>query len=182
MSKVLFAVSLCVMGIGLSFFVADKTNPTQSFSVLSGNESWKSEKRKFSGRVTYVQDGDSFKMGERTVRLQGIDAPEYKQICVKDRKDWEAGKLSTKVLKKLISRRTLDCYEVEEDRYGRLIAHCYLGETNINDLMVRSGWAYAYDYYSKAYVPAEKEAQEKGIGLWQGRCQDPYAWRRQNRR
>lgn len=54
------------------------------------------------------------------------------------------------------------------DSYGRLIAVCYVGDTDINAWLVRNGWALAYRRYSKDYVDDEHAAARAGAGLWRG--------------
>ena len=44
--------------------------------------------------------------------------------------------------------------------------------------MVRNGWAIAYRYYSLDFVEDEKLAEKDKIGLWQGRFQEPYLYRK----
>jgi endonuclease YncB( thermonuclease family) len=38
-----------------------------------------------------VTDGDTIRIGDRRIRLYGIDAPEIKQICLKDNLEWKCG-------------------------------------------------------------------------------------------
>ena len=66
------------------------------------------------------------------------------------------------------------------DRYGRSVATCSLGGTDLNRWMVFSGWALAYRQYSVAYVEAEAEAQAARLGVWDGEFTPPWDWRRNN--
>ncbi|MCB1484044.1 MAG: thermonuclease family protein, partial [Hyphomicrobiaceae bacterium] len=38
-----------------------------------------------------VIDGDSLYVGQNEVRLKGIDAPEGRQTCLRDGRDWDCG-------------------------------------------------------------------------------------------
>lgn len=80
-----------------------------------------------------------------------------------------------------IENRTVRCKGDERDRYGRLIAVCYVGDTNLNAWMVRNGWALAYRRYSTEYVPEEQQAKAEKAGIWRGRFVPPWDWRRGER-
>ena len=56
----------------------------------------------------------------------------------------------------------------------------YKEKTNLNQWMVRNGYAIAYRRYSKKYVPDEDFAKENKLGLWQGKFMNPEKWRKLN--
>ena len=53
------------------------------------------------------------------------------------------------------------------DKYGRTLAICFSGATDINAEMVRRGLAWAFVKYSRVYVAEEAEARARGVGIWQ---------------
>ena len=65
------------------------------------------------------------------------------------------------------------------DRYHRRVVRCAnaAGE-DIAAAMVLAGWAMAYRRYSVDYVPQEDEARAHGRGIWAGRFEPPWDWRR----
>ena len=63
------------------------------------------------------------------------------------------------------------------DRYGRLIAICFVGGKNLNAMMVNEGWALAYRDYSNKYVPQENAAREARRGIWAMEFVPPWEWR-----
>ena len=132
------------------------------------------------GKATVV-DGDTIHIQSNKIRLHGIDAPETKQTCKIDNEDWDCGKQSTIELKKLISNQKIECIINDIDRYNRYVAICTADEININQWMVRNGWAIAYRYYSKDYILDEKYAQDNELGIWKGEFVEPYRFRRQNK-
>ena len=130
----------------------------------------------------YVTDGDTVKISGERVRLEGIDAPERKQRCKNATgNSYGCGFTATTALKRKIGHSSITCEGSERDRYGRLLGICYLGELDLNNWMVRNGYALAYRKYSQKYVSAEKEAREAGRGLWAGEFVPPWRWRRGER-
>ena len=68
-----------------------------------------------------VVDGDTIHIGETKIRLHGIDAPESKQTCTTDGKEWPCGKEATQALVKAISDQPVTCKGNKRDRYKRLL-------------------------------------------------------------
>ena len=44
--------------------------------------------------------------------------------------------------------------------------------------MVAQGWALAYRYFSTDYVREEERASQSKLGMWQGKFEAPWDWRR----
>ena len=141
-----------------------------------------------SGKA-FVVDGDTIKINSKKIRLFGIDAPEKKQKCKKIflsisffslNKNYNCGILSTEKLKKKIKDNIITCKIKGKDRYKRIIAECFKDKTNINAWMVRNGYAVAYRKYSKKYVSDEINAKNKKLGIWQGKFEMPWDYRRKN--
>lgn len=134
-----------------------------------------------SGRVSVI-DGDTFEMAGKRIRLHGIDAPESGQQC-KDVKGntYRCGQMAAKQMSGYVSGKTVNCEILDKDRYGRFIARCLVNGTDVNELLVKEGWALAYRQYSKDYVSAEGQAKRNNIGLWQGKFVEPWNWRRGER-
>ena len=128
-----------------------------------------------------IIDGDTIHIKSNKIRLHGIDAPESKQTCKIDNQDWYCGKQSTKELKNLINNQKVECNVNDVDRYNRYVAICFVNEININQWMVKNGWAIAYRYYSKDYIIEEKYANDNKLGIWNSEFIEPYAYRRQNK-
>jgi endonuclease YncB( thermonuclease family) len=128
-----------------------------------------------------VVDGDTLQIAGERVRLHGIDAPESRQSCSLSGVGWPCGQNAKRVLTGVIDGRVVTCRGDRRDRYGRLIAVCYIGTDDLNARMVRDGWALAYRRYAPDYVPQETEARAAGSGIWQGQFLEPWEWRRQRR-
>ena len=142
--------------------------------------------------IPKIIDGDTVHINENIFRLEGIDAPEMRQKCKKESlkisfiigftfyKDYNCGKVSKEKLKNKIRGSEIKCIFTTKDRYKRYIATCYKEKTNLNQWMVRNGYAIAYRRYSKKYVSDEDFAKENKLGLWQGKFMNPEKWRKLN--
>ena len=139
-----------------------------------------------------VVDGDTIKtFSDVKIRLEGIDAPEMKQICEnKFKSPYACGEVAKSRLESILDKRSnppgkrIYCYYSEVDRYKRLIAECFLGKDssfNINKYMVRNGLAVAYLKYSKKYLNTQELAKKGKMGIWQGTFIMPEEWRRKNK-
>ena len=143
-----------------------------------------SEEARLQVSITAISDGDSMRAGKLRLRLHGIDAPEKKQTCsTHSGQSYACGQQATDWLKSHISPgQRLSCVLFDTDRYRRLIVQCFKDDMDINQAMVRAGWALAYTRYSDSYVNAEQQAKADGIGLWQGTFTRPEEWRRKKRK
>lgn len=119
-----------------------------------------------------VKDGDSITVDGQEVRLHGIDAPEWSQPC-------GGGKLAAAWVRKYTQGAPVTCTPRYRDRYGRYVSTCYVDGHNLNEAVVRAGWAFAYRRYSWQYIAAENAARTEGRGMWALNCQKPWAYRRQ---
>lgn len=125
-----------------------------------------------------VVDGDTLVVGERRVRLEGIDAPESSQTCSRaDGRAWPCGDAATRTLAALIGSRSVQCDDAGTDRYGRVLGLCRAGGTDLNREMVRLGLAWAFVRYSRRYAEEETGARAARRGIWQGESQPAWDYR-----
>tara|TARA_Y100001958_G_C21103541_1_gene452743 strand:+ start:487 stop:978 length:492 start_codon:yes stop_codon:yes gene_type:complete len=142
--------------------------------------------------IPKVVDGDTVHINNFKLRLEGIDAPEMRQTCKKEKlkissvigytfyEDYYCGKVSKKNLDGKINGSKIKCVSSSKDRYKRYLATCFKDEVNLNQWMVRNGHAVAYRRYSKKYILDEDFAKENKLGLWQGKFLNPEKWRKLN--
>jgi len=142
--------------------------------------------------VAKIIDGDTVHIGLKKIRLEGIDAPEIKQQCKKDflkisvhigfnfSKNYACGLISKNKLIEKVNNLKITCISTSKDRYKRYLATCYKEKINLNQWMVRKGYAVAYVRYSKDYLRDENYAKENKLGIWQGKFVRPENWRKLN--
>jgi endonuclease YncB( thermonuclease family) len=133
-----------------------------------------------------VVDGDTIVLDGIKIRLKGIDAPESKQECIsysgaKKRTKIPCGEIATAELKNIIGKNKVHCSNEGKDMYSRQLSYCYVGDLNINEEMVRRGYAVAAIKYDKSFKLDEKIAKSTKEGLWAGEFGDPEKWRRNKR-
>ncbi len=127
-----------------------------------------------------VVEGDTVKFGPQFVRMFGIDAPEKDQTC--DDGQWQPGPLARKALVDFIAGRPVTCRQVEFDTRGnRPVAQCFAGADDLQEKMVSAGWAWALVRTSDRYVPEERDAAARKVGVHAHRCLSPWEWRAQQR-
>ena len=131
----------------------------------------------------HVTDGDTIRIGESRIRLEGIDAPEMSQRCTRaDGSGWQCGAAARAALIQKIGNQSVRCEISGTDRYDRSLGTCWAGTVNLNGWMVRSGWAVSYRRYSMRYVSDEKVARAGRLNIWNGRFEQPSDYRAMVRR
>lgn len=130
-----------------------------------------------SAEQVVVKDGDSLEIDNRRIRLDGIDAPEYTQICTDaDKNEYYCGKQALYYLQNLTEGKDINCKCLPEtDRYRREICECFAENLSLNREMVSAGWAVTYR--DNTYADEEREAQENHRGIWQGKHMHPALYR-----
>lgn len=129
-----------------------------------------------------VTDGDTLTVAKQRIRLWGIDAPESAQQCTgKEGRTWPCGRRSAAALDGYLLEKTVRCQPKDTDRYGRVVAECFVQGASVNRWMVRSGWAVAYRQYATAFIADEADARQHQRNLWQGPFQMPADYRRSKR-
>ncbi len=137
----------------------------------------------WEGVVVKVLDGDSIEVKRNgkvhTIRLYGIDTPEYKQAYSNKAKQFT---------KRLVNRQKVKVVEKDIDRYGRIVALVESRGKLVNRELVREGLAWYYSRYCLAQPLCselkglERKARNEGRGLWRDRNPiSPVDWKRQQK-
>lgn len=161
--------ALCVMlasGIGLPPDLMGSAPRQQDWSALAAE--------------VRVVDGDTLRLGDRTVRLAKVDAPERGQSCTDAAGRWfDCGAAAAEALSRLVNGRSVVCLVSGRDRFGRGLGECNAGGVELNAGLVAAGWALATEA-DPAIQSLEAEARRAARGLWAGGFTRPEDWRRRN--
>jgi micrococcal nuclease len=129
-----------------------------------------------SRTVTRIIDGDTIELdgGER-VRLIGVDTPEMNDARgVVHYYAREAFQFTTQILQRKVVRLEFDLDR--KDKYGRTLAYVFLSDgTFVNAEIIRQGHGFAYTRFPFKYLEEfralERNARERGVGLWAASAQ-----------
>lgn len=141
-----------------------------------------------------VISGNQITVGKRTVRLFGMAAPGLEDICTIRDVKMRCGIVAWSELIKLADGQYLSCdiEKVPADKSAAAeaakpeekpasaaaaeppapigpalkYATCYIGETDLNEALVRSGWAKVVLSQTDRYQVDETDARESKRGLW----------------
>jgi endonuclease YncB( thermonuclease family) len=124
-----------------------------------------------------ILDADIFQCAgknQQKIKFYGIDAPEDGQSFYQEAKD---------VLKKIIYKKKITAKIYSKDSDGTDMAVVFANEKNVNELMVKSGYAWVRrdlcdESFCDNWVESEEEAKSQGKGLWSdpGRI-PPWVWK-----
>lgn len=106
-----------------------------------------------SGICIKVYDGDTITIAAKlpykgspiyrfSVRLNGIDTPEIKG---KTNDEKQCAVLARDTLKELILGKRVELRNVQNEKYGRILAEVYCDEINLNEWMITQRFAVKYD-------------------------------------
>ncbi|MEK6563537.1 MAG: thermonuclease family protein [Candidatus Omnitrophota bacterium] len=127
-------------------------------------------------QVKQVIDGDTIELDNgESVRYIGIDTPETRKregdtwVYVGEPFAEKAKDFNRRMVEGKVARLELDVQK--KDKYGRLLAYCFVEDNFVNARMLQEGLALLYTIppnikYVDPLVKAQKEARENNRGLW----------------
>ena len=122
-----------------------------------------------------VIDGDTVEIRGTRIRIQGIDAPEMDDSCLRpDGTAWACGVWSMQAARDRFDGRILQCEDLGERTWGRVVARCLYGEVDVAAAMVKKGAARACPRFaqqhahSRGYIDIERGAAAEGRGIFDG--------------
>lgn len=128
--------------------------------------------------VVSVVDGDTIKIeGGEIVRYIGMNTPE----TVAPNKPVECmGREASAKNKELVQGKTVELEKdiSARDSFGRLLRFIWIGDTMINEVLVREGFAQVSTYppdvkYQSRFIEAQRLAVAERKGLWGSTCLTP---------
>jgi endonuclease YncB( thermonuclease family) len=133
------------------------------------------------GGPARVVDGDTIAIGNTSIRISGIDAPERDQRCQQGTAKIACGRQASSTLQDIIGTASVRCSVTSIDRYERPVGTCFVKGRDVGAAMVVAGWAVAFTRYSNRYLPEQAAARAAHRGLWTMRFLEPAAFRRAKR-
>jgi micrococcal nuclease len=126
------------------------------------------------GTVVRIVDGDTIyvRLADRVekIRYIGVNSPEIHHPI---KGEEPGGREAAEVNRRLVDRRhvRLELDVRTRDRYGRLLAYVWAGDTMVNAELVRRGYAQVMTVppnvrYQDLFVKLQREARDAGRGLW----------------
>jgi endonuclease YncB( thermonuclease family) len=106
-----------------------------------------------------VVDGDTLVVGRQVVRLKGIAAPSRGVACGAS----DCGAAAANALAAMIRDRGVACVIDGHDAAGRPLGLCEAAGLQLNEALVRDGWARASAVELRA---VEADARQAGRGIW----------------
>lgn len=126
-----------------------------------------------------IISGDRLMVTGVTLRLAGIDAPVDGQRCrLANGRIYDCGQISTTALMDLTAGVGVVCEMSGNRRGGLPLATCRAGGYDLSKGMVHTGWALAWPRTGTIYAAVESAARKARHGLWRGRFDMPWDWRR----
>jgi endonuclease YncB( thermonuclease family) len=132
-------------------------------------------------------DVDSLRVSGVEMRLKGLDAPEYAQMCrALSGADLPCGRTSRRALADMLRSSPVTCTVEGYDRYSRRLVHCRMATRDqaasegqdIGAVLVRTGMAVAYGDYQAE----EAEARAAKRGIWATQFERPADYRKKHPR
>ncbi len=128
-------------------------------------------------RVKGVTEGDTLTVvvnrNRQEIKLYGVDCPEPGQPY------WEEAK---KFVSSAVLGRPLEMISYGVDEDGRMIAVIINDGINLNEMLIKYGWAWRYTKYCKKsfcddWISLENKARSKKTGLWKDKNPiAPWEW------
>lgn len=144
---------------------------TMSPTVSPGQSRPADLPRQIYGKVQVVDATTfEFKKSGQAVRLAGYEAPRLEQSATSDGITWPAGQVARDWMILRTLGQDVNCAPVAHDANGMMIAHCFVGETNLAATAIAEGIGYAFNYRGEpqvsAYFDIERKARGLGYGVW----------------
>ena len=121
-----------------------------------------------SGTVTRIIDADNIELdNKQSVRLYAVSCPEKGERLSKETIDY-----LTKIV--LNQKVTLDYQpNYTKDSFGRTLAYVFIGDTHLNEQIIRQGFCEVTIYQKRAklkyqdeLVTAQEQAKNEKLGRW----------------
>ena len=124
-----------------------------------------------------VVGSDTLAVNGKWIILFGIESVENTQLCYVRGQPWQCYPAAVRQLETLAVGEVACTPTGEPDDFGRVRAVCEAAGVNINDALVRTGFAVANPEETADFIPAEEAARAQRFGFWQGEFMRPREFR-----
>ncbi len=138
------------------------------FAMLTGFAAGAEE---VSGRGI-VRSGSEITVDGTALQLYGIVAPAPADRCDSAEGEFQCGVVAWAELIRLADGRVLSCDIEGKGTKGALAATCYVGEADVSEALIRSGWAEVAANVDR-YRADQEDARRSRRGLWASRVRAP---------
>ncbi len=133
----------------------------------------KIEAQTIVGIVHHCHDGDTCTVisnkKKLSIRFSGIDTPELKQVDGTKARDFTENLIKGKEVKLVCDGKS----------FNRVTCTVFLGDQNINEEIIKAGYAFDVPKYSKGkYKELMLNAKSQNIGIWKNKPISPYCFRK----
>lgn len=108
---------------------------------------------RIAGKVSYVHDGDTLRIGRQRIRVWGIDAAELRTAEGRKARDW--------AVRAWEGKRAV-CTPLGRS-YNRIVARCQIDGKDIGLQIIKSGHACEWRKYSKGYYRQAQTCESRGL-------------------
>ena len=120
-----------------------------------------------------VVDGQTLRLNDTVVRLQGVSAPARGVTCLApDNSRFDCGAAASAALAQLVRGRAVNCRLYGRDAAGFVQGLCDAAGRDINRALVATGWARARSdnpgFSAASFSDEEAQARAAQRGLWRG--------------
>ena len=135
-----------------------------------------------SGPASVVA-ADVLRIGDRKVRLEGIEPPDANQRCLRPGarpggRTWPCGQDAREALQRLVQGQQVTCKVGGKDKAGGGIGRCRVKDADVGEMLVKGGYAFADVGSVSSYRKAEDAAKASKSGLWNSSDPErPAVWR-----
>lgn len=146
--------------------------------LLIGNFSPSFATTLIKGKVVSIADGDTITVLQDNkqfkIRLYGIDCPESSQAF---------GNKAKQFTSSLAFGKSAEVTVYDVDKYQRSVGVVRVDGVNVNEALIKNGFAWQYTQYCKEsfcnnWKRTEEQASREGIGLWSDKApMSPWEWR-----
>lgn len=174
-------ISLTIAGLAASAYAVFSLTQGGHKEIGAAMANWTTVNAPAITGTASVVDGDTIEIHGQRIRLNGIDAPESRQLCkAANGVDYPCGRRSAEALDTfLAASQPVQCTFVARDKYHRFVGDCRRADAaSVATWMVDHGQALDWPRYSNgAYAQLQAHAKAAKIGLWAGEFEAPWDWR-----